>query len=309
MRGIRLLLFIFLATIFIIGLEGCSSKMNCLVYGKPGTEVYDSKNQWLGTIDNDGKTKIVLNRKERHDFVYTKEGKDTPIMPIGLNYDKRNNTFRDIMAGVTCFPTIYISAAAWNNYHKNADVEDGLKLHKRQNTNEDLMLMVNSSTNPYDEIRSLNVKSHKFGRLRNEEKNKIETKTNDLEWINTDGEVKEIKSFGIEVNNQSKSQSFKGNIVFDFSTDPKNPVIKIKGKLKNGKIFSHNIELNKLFKKSGSKYFATEKHEKTSVEITPLDNGNAMLTFELNETPVKIMFNPKSFVAKEKGNDLKNLFD
>lgn len=270
---------------------GCSSKMRSVIQGRPGTTIYDSFNNKVGYIGESGVGEIELNRRVRHDLLYARENATAPIIPIGLNYDKRHNEFRTTMTLITMIPTIWITAYCYANYRDNYDANDDLKLNKRQTTNQDLASIIDNSSNPIEEIRSLKPKQKKTSRSKSPKNNFS------LLWINKEGEISELKSICIVTTTMNKTQSFAGSICFYQLDENTNPMIKIKGFLENGSELNYPIALIAPFRydKNSNSYVAKDKVNNSDIKISPSDDGTAVLSFYMNGLNVKITFNPDSF--------------
>lgn len=155
-------------SILSVSLTGCSSTMKCTVYGTPGTKLYTSRGGYLGTVPQSGMCDIELQRKDyKHDFLLTQFDTESPIIPMGLDYSKRNNKARDTVTGITVFaflPFFWIPTICWSNYNDRLDVEDCLKLQQHQSSNADLYAMVANASNPIDEMKTYSIKEHKSAR-------------------------------------------------------------------------------------------------------------------------------------------------
>lgn len=278
-----------LLSAIIVSSSGCSSKMKCMVYGKPGTTIYNSFNEKVGQIGSSGSGEVILDRNRRQDLLYARDNETSNIFPIGLDYDKRHNEFREAMLGIFLFPTAGLAGIGYLNYLYNDDVFDQLKLRKKQTTNQDLATIIYASSNPVDEIRALKPKEIKSGRTK-------ESKANfSLPWINKEGEITELTTISIITDRGKKPQSFNGSLRFYYLEDNTNPMIRIKGALQNGSELNYPIALATQFKKDKEGYSAKEKDSNAVIKIVPLKDGSAALSFYMDKVNVEIAFNSDSF--------------
>lgn len=274
----------------VISCCGCSSKMKCVVQGKPDTTIYNTNHDKVGYIDNSGFGEVVLDRHMKHDFIYARENSNSPIIPIGLNYDKRHNEFRSTKMWITLFPSVGLSALAMGDYEgNNGDVADELKLHKQQTANQDLASLIYSASTPIEEIQTLKPRQTKSGRSTEPSSNFA------LSWINQDGKISKLTSLSIVTNAVKKSQSFKGTIDIYHLGENSRPMIRIKGRLGNGSELNYTIHLASPFKKVRNAYIAKEKESNADVKIYPSTDGTAILSFSMNGLNVELAFNPDSF--------------
>ena len=73
------------------GISSCySSKQKVTFYGEPGTEIYNSKLEKLGTIENDGKTEIKLSRNKYVPFLLSYDKTSNKYYPFGIDFKYTN---------------------------------------------------------------------------------------------------------------------------------------------------------------------------------------------------------------------------
>lgn len=296
----------FLTVLTILGLHSCSSVMKCDVYGHPGTKIYKYDGTYVGTINHSGKAELKLSRKQKYDLLYAKESDDSPIIPIGLNYDKRanNEVGLGLLAVIGAPFTIGLSAWQYDQYIKdNEDVKDQLKLCKQQSSNTDLTKLVYSSSNPLDEIKALPVKQHKHGKHG-------KTKDIAIPWINKDGSITKVTSVESHIaliDEKPRSLSigedlritfsfFEDNSVEESGYTSMDPTIKLSGTLNGDSNFKYRIKLNGLFRKDkDGGYSAKNKENNTVVRIIPKSPSQATLSFDYQMLSLDLIFDIDSF--------------
>lgn len=290
---------IILTSVILLNTTSCSSVMKCTVYGKPGTTIYMPNGTSLGEINSSGKVKIEIPRQNgRHDLLYAKESSNSPVIPMGLDYDKRNsNELKMFLACLFIYPTLTISFWSTYNYiNDNPDVEDKLKLHKIQNSNTDLAGLIYNSSSPYEEIKALDVKEHKSGNSRN---SKASSKNLDLSWLDMSGEISDVSSVTITNKGKDYQIPFSGTIFYDIETRDGRPIITISGVSgKEKQDISFKLNLASQFRKKGDSYVSKEEFDKTEIKIVPDGKGNAILSFIEEGTEIKFHFDPNSFEEK-----------
>ncbi len=283
-------------TVSIFAFWGCSGTMKCVVNGQPGAAIYDSYDNIVGVIGPTGTGEVKLNRAQSHDLLYTMESDTSPKIPLGLNYGRRRNGFRQFMGGLCAPLTFCYSILATVGYiYNNEDVSDELKLNKRQSSNTDLTSVIQNSSNPIDEIKAYKPKARKGATSI-----KSNNTSNTLSWINEEGEVSELKSISLATIIEENTQPFTGTISFyypDIANDNKLR-IRIQGIL-DGSEFKYSISLKTPFKKMNGGYEATEKETDSPIKISLLKDGLAKLSFNYEIFEVGIIFNSSSFNKKE----------
>lgn len=151
--------------IVLTSLTSCSSWMKCTVQGEPGTQILNTYGDLLATIPQSGATEIKLKRKDRKkDFLLTRQTPESPIIPMGLNYDKRNMAGREAAcywSSVVALPLFWIPILVYGNYTDNYDVSDELKLSNTQSANSDLNNLVMNASLPTDEIKAYSPREYK----------------------------------------------------------------------------------------------------------------------------------------------------
>lgn len=299
-------------------LNSCSSVLTCEVQGKPGTEIYRLNGNYLGIIDGSGKTKIRLPRNYRHDMIYAKETRNSPIIPIGLNYSKRANMeFLAGTASLIAVPVTFgLSVYGMSKYYDYADVKDLLKLNKQQNSNTDLTKLIYSSPNPIDEIKNLPVRQHKHGKKSNK-------KNTETSWINKNGSIKKISKAYVDLIGDKKDIKISDDLKIEFSffEDFDNkmldksyfpPTILFSGTINNEK-FNYTINLKETFKEEESGYLAINKKDNSPVKIISLSPDQSLLSFEYQTFLFNFVFDINSFEAGDntydKNSVLRLLFD
>lgn len=317
-----------LAASTILGFNSCSSVMKCDIYGKTGTKIYQTNGDWIGTIDNSGKAQIKLSRKKKYDFFYAQESEGSPIIPIGLNYNKRSNQeFLGGLLSIICLPvTVGISVYKCEQYFtQNEDVKDQLKLLKRQNSNTDLSKLIYNSSDPIEEIKALPPKQHKKGKQEKQVKG-INHKNFEIPWINKDGCITKVLACYVGDELGSKSKKYKMNIGEDFKIafshfekdesdvgkddgekdvfsilSFSNPTINFSGTLEGSPDFDFTIELKNIFKDDGKNGYMTRINENDSIVLISRESSShAGIFFHLdNETNITFIFDVNSFEEEE----------
>lgn len=276
---------------------GCSHNLNMTLYGTPNSKVFDSKGEYIGQIASNGVMNVSLNRYESYDLLFTQNTDGDPLIPVGLDYSKRNSLFREIMVGILFFPTVGISAWAEYVYCERMDVGDGLKLDRPQYANTGFIQAIDMSPNPIDEIRALTPRAHKSGAPAGGASRQPAVST---DWINKTGRVSEIISFASESRlfGGKKSSAATGSILFGFSDSR---AILVKAEL-NGNEFKKMIVLKDNFKKKGNVWTTTD-NDGMDVEISFDSDGNACLKFSVSPFPVTITFDPSKFTETSSAYD------
>lgn len=264
--------FIILAlTIFI--LSSCSSTMKCTVYGEPYTKIYTSKGDYLGEISSSGSTNLSINRKNRHDFLLSRQSSTSPLIPIGLDYSKRSMGFRNFCTAFFSLPTLCIATVPYANYLDNLDVDDELKLNAKQSSNQDLEQLMLSSSKPVDEINRLTIKT-KSG---NQNK---KTSSIDPSLFNRTGEYSDLKSMSILKDGEKLSLEITGTIFFDFTYDSL-PIISISAKSGDKLEYNYDIPLETPFYKKGTKLLSKDE-DNNEVVIESTGNDYYVITYTAN---------------------------
>lgn len=302
--SVQIIIFVlFLLSSFLF--MGCSSTMKCTLYGAPNAEIYSSKGDLLGQISSSGNVQLSFSRKKKlPDLLMLKETSDSPLVPIGLDYSKRNNTFRLTMLTLSIAPTLWIAPAIGLKYFDYNDVDNGLKLNKRQQDNHDLVSMVQHASNPIEEIKRMQ-------KLNVVQKQNSESTSVDLKLINRTGEYTEIApiaQFLPKKSNVYSDVSFKGTLFFNMKGGMTNS-IKIYGELGvNKEPLNLFIRLKTPFKKNGN-FYQAEDDEGNKITITGLNDGNYAISYNIGIGVIRLEFNPSSFVEKENTIDKKDILN
>lgn len=292
MNVIKLFKMVMGMAISIVTLTNCSSTMKCYVTGEPETKIFTSDGKYLGEIPFNGIVEIKIDRKDnRHDFLIAQQKPDSPIIPIGLNYSKRHNAFREFIAGIFTIPTLWISAATLMKYYDRWDANDQLILNKSQKSNEDLLQTILQSPSPLDEISEMEI-----GSAKSKKNNRSKQKT-EANLINKTGKFEKCLSLSTinPLSGDKKTINFAGEIITKCSKKSGNS-LRVIGKLKpKEEPLDYTIGLKGGIKKDGDKYKAVDKFG-NDVIISCLNNGNYCLSFVFSGFNVELEFDPKSFV-------------
>ena len=86
--------------------SSCSSWRSVKVYGKPETEIYDNEMNLLGTIQDEGYTKIKITRNGYTPFLISHNPTDGNYIPFAIDYESKNNRFKEILMLIAPFTVI-----------------------------------------------------------------------------------------------------------------------------------------------------------------------------------------------------------
>lgn len=278
--------------------------MNCVVTGTPGSQIFVNETfdknapvndlTHIATIPSSGEIQVKLNREKiLHDFLFVRTTSESPLIPMGLDYSKRNTTGHRILCGVFIptgigVPIVSLPIALWMD---NKDVDSELVLHKRQTANSDLNSIVMSASNPIEEINNLKPKEHKSSKKSRKNSDALFDKSQLVNKSGTFSVIKTVDVLSPENGKALKQIPLVGTVTFDCPTNNTSSwSVKLKGKLNGGdKPANFFIPLKTKFKQSGTKWIAKDKFG-NPVEISFMNNGYAVLDFFIEKLHIRVEY-------------------
>ena len=298
MQKIIFLILIFVSFFF----GGCSGVMKCNVYGTPGTKIYNSKgDSQIATIGPSGKVEIKLSRESLiPHMLYARETPSSPIIPFGLDYNKRNgNGLRAATAHILCLPTLWISEAIWWKYMTYCDVMDGLSLKKNQYVNNDLANLIANSADPLAEMRALPPREYRSGNT-----SKASKKNDEANFLNKSGVFKRlirIISLNSATGTETERAAITGTLTFSFNSKYGPNRMVLNGKLKgHSKATEIVVDIPSTFARQKDKYTCKDINGK-SVELWRVPGGDWCVSFNYKGLILQVEFSPDFEEASSSG--------
>lgn len=83
----------------------CTTYQKVTILGKPGSEIYTPNMEKVGTIQDDGKTKVTLPRDGYYAYLLSHEADSKELIPFALDYENKSYTGARALAGL-CYTVL-----------------------------------------------------------------------------------------------------------------------------------------------------------------------------------------------------------
>lgn len=166
-------------------IASCSTKQKVIIYGNPGTGIYNSNYKKLGTIQENGKIKIKINTVDYFPYLLSRDNSSRDFIPFAIDYKYKNYDTQHVI-GACLIPTGIGALLLIGNMNDNHQYS--YKYLSTQKTNDDFMFSAYQNTG---EKRTLGVRNTVINN-----KNTATTSSSSIAKSRTSKSTKTLKNYG-----------------------------------------------------------------------------------------------------------------